>query len=167
MTSLLCLQDVEKLSRSCREVVEHPPFILFSNRHHHHYHHQENEEPIWNVDFSCWEKWLDGDAPSTQESWGTQRSFEPKTKVQLPRLAEFEHQYLQEGIGRNSVGHSDWNDVTWSYGANILLCFRRMHLRGKLPITQQRSQAVSSPCGGGRSPHTSARFTSLILNGNF
>jgi hypothetical protein len=32
-------------------------------------------------------------------------------------------------------------------------------------LAQQRSQAVSSPCGGGSSPHTSARFPSVILNG--
>jgi hypothetical protein len=36
---------------------------------------------------------------------------------------------------------------------------------GRLPLTQQRSQAVSSPCGGGSSPHTSDRFPSIILNG--
>jgi hypothetical protein len=31
--------------------------------------------------------------------------------AQLPRLAEFEHQYLQEGVGRSSVSHSGQNDV--------------------------------------------------------
>jgi uncharacterized protein YjiS (DUF1127 family) len=30
---------------------------------------------------------------------------------QLPRLAEFEHRYLQEAVGRSSVGHSDQNDI--------------------------------------------------------
>jgi hypothetical protein len=76
-----------KTSRSYREYL----IALLSN------HHQENEEPIWNVGFSCGEKWLDGNAPSTQESWRTQRSFEQKVMAQLPRLAEFEHRYLQGG----------------------------------------------------------------------
>jgi hypothetical protein len=39
------------------------------------------------------------------------------------------------------------------------------HLRGRLPLPQQRSQAVSSPCGGGGSPHTLTQFPSAILNG--
>jgi hypothetical protein len=43
--------------------------------------------------------------------------------AQLLRLAEFEHQYLQEGVGRSSVGHSDQirsdqNDVTSSHVTN-------------------------------------------------
>jgi hypothetical protein len=46
--------------------------------------------------------------------------------TQLPRPAEFEHRYLQDGIGRSSVGHSDWSDVTQYHVANISLCFRRL-----------------------------------------
>jgi hypothetical protein len=51
--------------------------------------------------------------------------------AQLPRLEEFEHQYLQEGVDRN--------DGIESHVANITLCFRQMHLRGRLPLAQQQS----------------------------
>jgi hypothetical protein len=72
---------------------------------------------------------------------------------------------ISSRVGRSSIGHSDQNDVISPHVANISFCFHQMHLRGRLSLAQQRSQAVPSPCGGGSSPHTSARFSSLILNG--
>jgi hypothetical protein len=41
-----------------------------------------------------------------------------------------------------------------------------MHLRGGLPLAQQQLQAVSSLWGGGSPSHTSARFPSVIRNGD-
>jgi hypothetical protein len=70
-----------------------------------------------------------------------------------------------KGVGRSWIGHSDQNDVNKYHLANMPLCFRRIRLRGRLPPAQQRSQALSSLCGEGISPHTSARFRSVILKG--